>query len=320
MTIFKNQCARGALMIHPESFDFNPETAETNPFQHPIDKDRVELLKELSLEVRTAFVRFGYHGMKVLFIPDTKIPPKPDALFPNNWISTHPDGTLALYPMMALNRRPERRIDIIDQIRENFEITRVLDFSYLELEGKYLEGTGSLVFDHLNNVAYACLSPRTHREAVEIATEQLGYKPIIFEAFDRNGIPVFHTNMMLSIGPGYAVICSEAIKNEQERGQVLTHLKDDGFEIIEISMEQMDQFAGNIICVEGMWNDDGRMIAMSWTAYYAFTDEQKSKLRKYGILKRMDAAHVEKYGGGGVRCLIAEIFPKRIYRLRSYEL
>ncbi|MCB9245697.1 MAG: amidinotransferase [Flavobacteriales bacterium] len=302
-------------MIQPVCFDFNPQTAATNPFQHPVDIDRKKLEKEIYLEFRTVYVRVQYQGVKMLYLPDTEIPPKPDALFSNNWVSTHRDGTMVLYPMMAPNRRPERRLDVIDKMREGFEITRVIDLSYLEHEGKFLEGTGSLVFDHVNKFVYACLSPRTHPEAVRLAAEHLKHEPVIFNAFDRNHRPIYHTNMMLSIGPGYAVICADAITDLYERRTVLDALTEGGFEIIEISLEQMERFAANIICTGGLWNNDGRMIAMSWTAYDSFTDEQKAKLRKYGVLKRMDIPLIEKYGGGGVRCLITEIFPTTIYRM-----
>ena len=245
------------------------------------------------------------HG-KIRVVEDTDLPRKPDAIFPNNWVSFHEDGTVVLYPMCAENRRSERRMEIIEALGTEFRIEKIVDLSHFENEGRFLEGTGSIMFDHENKIAYACLSPRTDAALFDEVSQTLGYTPISFRAVDAKGRAIYHTNVMMCIGVGFAVICLESIENAEEKETVVESLKRSGLEIIDISFEQMNKFAGNMLEVSGK---NGKVfLVQSQRAFDSLRKEQIAVLEKYCELLPIPIPTIETIGGGSARCMMAEIF------------
>ncbi|MBS1735316.1 MAG: amidinotransferase [Bacteroidetes bacterium] len=300
------QASDSILLIRPATFSFNRETAISNAFQIDIDASE-DSLKLRKLHEFDAMVNaLELKGVKVIVIEDTVFPPKPDAVFPNNWATFHSDGTVILYPMCAANRRTERRPDIIEFLSKDFEIKKVLDFSKNENEGKYLEGTGSIIFDQVHKIGYACLSPRTNKSLFLEVCKYLNYTPVYFYAHDANGKEIYHTNVMMCIGEKFAAICLESITNMAEREKVKKSLTETGHIIIEISFSQMKNFAGNMLEVR---SKSGRnILALSMSAYNALTYEQKTLIEKYCELVPLSIDTIETIGGGSARCMIAEIF------------
>lgn len=298
------QCTNTLLMIRPASFGYNPQTAETNAFQSTdkISNAQQQALHEFNLAVKT----ISDKGINLIVIDDTNLPVKPDAIFPNNWIYMHSDGRVFLFPMCAPNRRMERREDIIVTLGEKFFVKELCSFAKYELGGSYLEGTGSVVFDHVSKIAYACVSPRTHLKILNEFAKNIGYKVISFTATDTKGAEIYHTNVMMSIGKKIAVICSDSITNEQEKKQVIESLNASGRSIINITLEQMNHFAGNVLEVENK-NGESLMI-LSQQAMNAFTDDQISELRKHTTLLPIQIPTIETLGGGSARCMLAEVF------------
>jgi hypothetical protein len=292
-------------MIRPRAFGPNPETAASNAFQtatYCAATDRARAGAEFE-DLAEALNRAG---VGTLVFEDTPAPAKPDAVFPNNWVSFHDDGTVVLYPMAAANRRAERRLDIIHDlsVRHGLQIRRVVDLSPLEREGLYLEGTGSLVLDHPHRVAYAALSVRTCRGALEEFSHRMQFECVPFTTSDLQGRPIYHTNVLMSIGVGFAVVCVEAIAAAHERQEVLRRLRASGRRVIEITLAQLTAFAANILELSG----DGPVIAMSAAARRAFTPEQLDTLAEAAPLLVVPLATIEAAGGGSVRCMLAEIF------------
>jgi hypothetical protein len=230
---------------------------------------------------------------------------KPDSIFPNNWISFHEDGTVVLYPMMAPSRRRERRPDIMEKITRDFKVSQVIDFTPEELNGKFLEGTGSLVFDHPNKMVYACHSPRTHPELVQQLSTRLGYNPIMFDAVDEAGKPIYHTNVLMSVGKKFALICLDAIKKETDQDIVLDNLAGTDHKIIAISYAQMRAFAGNVLEVQN--RDGDPIVLMSETAFQSFLPGQINAISEFADILPIKIDAIEKYGGGSVRCMVAGI-------------
>jgi hypothetical protein len=242
---------------------------------------------------------------------DTASPVKPDAVFPNNWVSFHPDGTVVLYPMLAPNRRAERREELVAQVtREGaFRISRTVDLSYREEQGKFLEGTGSMVLDRAWRVAYACLSPRTDLDVLGEFAQQLDYELVTFEAFDAAGSAVYHTNVVMAVGARLAVVCGEAIAQADHRAAVLAKLHATGHEVIDISLRQMHDFGANLLELAPPM---GSVITLSTTAWQAFSAAQRRVLEAHGAIVAVEIQTIERFGGGGVRCMLAEIhLPKR---------
>lgn len=300
------QTTSNILLVKPSNFGFNTQTASSNAFQKKI-KDISSTTSDMALAEFDAFVKkLSKHGINPMVIEDSAIPIKPDAIFPNNWISMHEDGKIILYPMCAPNRRLERRKEIVDKLKELFIVNEVIDLSSHEDECRFLEGTGSIIFDHTNKTAYACISPRTNETLFKEVCEKLNYSPIIFHSFDENGILVYHTNVMMCIGKGFAIICLETIKVSSEREQVINSLKESGHEIIEISLSQMKNFAGNMLALEN--NEGQNFIAMSKSAFDTLNNDQKISLEKYATLLPLPINTIETIGGGSARCMIAEIF------------
>jgi len=291
-------------MIRPVNFDFNEETAASNTFQNR-DKETKDVNNKAQQEFDQMVDILRSNGVDVTVIDDTLEPYTPDSIFPNNWVSFHADGSVFLYPMQAENRRLERREDVIAKLEDNFGVKHIIDLSRFETEDKFLEGTGSMVLDRGNKIAYACLSPRTDREVINVFCEQTGYKAICFDAVDQKGKAIYHTNVLMCIGSGFAVICLDSIPNPHERIIVTESLKTSGKEIIAISFEQMNRFAGNMLEIKNQFGES--LIMMSKSAFDSLLHEQKTALEKYGRLIYSDIHTIETNGGGSARCMMAEV-------------
>ena len=296
------------LMIEPVAFGFNHQTAENNYFQQPTGASTVQ--EEALREFRQMTALLQSKGMNLIVVRDTPEPHTPDSIFPNNWVSFHEDGNVVLYPMFAENRRSERRSDILKRIEEEgFTIRNIIDYSPFETQGVFLEGTGSMTLDRVNRTAYACLSERTHQSLFLQFCEELRFTPCYFSANHTvagKRLPIYHTNVMMSIGDRYAVICLDSIDDATEKQTVIRSLRDTGKEIIEITETQMNHFAGNMLQVE---NRKGEKIAtMSETAYQSLTAKQIEQLSAFNEIVSIPVPVSEKAGGGSVRCMLAEIF------------
>jgi hypothetical protein len=306
----ERQSAGAVLMVRPASFGCNPQTAASNAFQALAGTSELASQAAVLEEFHGLSEALARAGVAVLIAPDSDQPPKPDAIFPNNWVSFHHDGTVALYPMLALNRRWERREEVLEQVvREGgFRVARTVDLSHRESEDKYLEGTGSMVLDRVHRVAYAGISPRTDLDVLGEFAQQLDYDLMTFDAVDAGGRAVYHTNVLMAIGTGFAVVCGDSIAPEQ-RSAVLSKLRATGHEVIDITLQQMTQFAGNVLELAG---PRGNLIALSTTALRSFSPQQRRILEAHGALIPAEIPTIERIGGGGVRCMLAEIhLPKR---------
>jgi hypothetical protein len=312
----RQQCADAVLMIRPAAFAFNPDTARTNTFQQATALSGPDAAGEVARAARAEFERLARalagEGVSVAAVDDTAEPAKPDAIFPNNWLSFHADGTLVLYPMESPSRRPERRQEVIEQVTRQlgFKVTRRLDLTHFEAEGMFLEGTGSLVLDHTQRVAYACASPRTHPHLVAEWARQMRYEPLVFNAANPAGVPLYHTNVLLFIGARAAVVGSEAIA-AADRRRVLERLRASGREVIEIGQGQIAQFAANLLEL-GTWDEalgDSRVLVMSEAARRALGVEVFARLSGCtDTVLAVPVPTVERLGGGSVRCMLAEVF------------
>lgn len=298
------QSTPNILMIRPKQFGFNAETAESNSFQSILKVSDAQ--QQALLEFDNAVEQLKTSGINVVVVDDTADPIKPDAIFPNNWISMHADGNVRLYPMATPNRQTEVRFDIIETLEKTFQIKTVIDIRANASESQYLEGTGSIVFDHLNKIAYACRSIRTDQTLFYLVCKQLNYQPILFDAVDQNHHAIYHTNVMLAIGTKFAVICSQSLTDKNQRQQVVESLSKTGHHVIEITFEQMNLFAANLLEVQAQTGES--KIILSQTAFNSFTETQKSVLSKYGQLLPIPINTIETIGGGSARCMMAEIF------------
>lgn len=294
------------LMIRPAAFGFNEETATNNFFQHNLPDADGQLRQAATAEFDAMVQLLRDHGIDVQVIEDTAQPPKPDAIFPNNWLSTSPAGVISVFPMYAPNRRLEKREDILQWMAKEFYVNDVQDWSEYEVEGRFLEGTGSMVIDHDNKMIYASASERTNVSVLEKYAAANQYQAIVFLATDINGRPVYHTNVVMSLGDEFAVLCEEAIDEEWELIAVRQLLESTGKAIIPITREQMHAFAGNMLQVQ---NKDGeKFLIMSQAAFDSLRKEQKSMLEAYSTLLPVSIPTIEKVEGGSVRCMMAEIF------------
>lgn len=302
-------------MVRPHSFRKNEETATNNHYQRDIAQASPEEIIERAREEFDGFVdQLKAAGIEVVVFDEAEPHETPDALFPNNWISTHADGTVALYPMFAPNRRTERREDVplVLEHQFGFDVRQIIDFTEFESHNKFLEGTGSIVLDRINRKAYAALSDRTDARALEHFCDQLDFEPVAFQAFqtvDNQRLPIYHTNVMMSIGSGYAVVCLDCIDSDDERKQVVDAIAQDGLELIAITEEQVNQFAGNMLELTG---DEGPVLVMSASAYQSLVPGQIEKLQQHTTLLHAPLPTIETCGGGSARCMIAEIhLPKQ---------
>jgi len=295
------------VMIRPKHFSYNKQTAASNAFQNEAKTNELAQIEQQALkEFDDLANKLKAEGVNVLVYDDTDQPIKSDAVFPNNWFSTHNNGTICLYPMFAENRRTERRTDIVEDLKLKFHYKTVEDFSYFEIADQFLEGTGSLILDRSNKLMYACLSPRTDKEAVETVAHKLGYQPVVFNSVDSNGKAIYHTNVMMSLAEEFVVICLASVPNEKEKQQLLNHFADTGKAVIDISFEQMNKMAGNVIQLQSTTGE--KIEVMSATALNAFTDEQLTQILMTNKIVHSDISTIEKYGGGSARCMIAEVF------------
>lgn len=299
------QTTSTVFMVKPVRFGFNPQTAQSNAFQK---KEGYGIqVQEAALREFLAYATLlRANGISIALAEDTQEPRTPDSIFPNNWFSTHEDGTLVLYPMAAPNRREERKGHFLEIIKKNFKVTRTVDLTHYEEEGLFLEGTGSMILDRENKIVYACRSPRTDMKVLDDFCTQLGYTPVTFESVDRNGQQIYHTNVMMCVGTAYAIVCLESIADPQERQNVVTSLEKSGKKIIEITFDQVNKFAGNMLELR---NGEGKkFLVMSATARKSLTSEQNRELSKTYRLLSPQLETIETNGGGSARCMLAEIF------------
>jgi len=304
------QSTNSVLMIRPSRFYPNPETAADNAFQRNADGDSKALTLMARKEFDAAVQTLRTAGVNVHVFEDTAEPEKPDAVFPNNWISTHHDGRIALFPMYSALRRPERRQDIIEELGKHYRVTKVIDYSPFEDQGCCLEGTGSLVFDHLKKIAYVSLSNRSNLNLIHRFAEDFSYEPIVFTSIGSDGQPIYHTNVMMCIGTVFAMIGLEMIPNQAERLQVRAHLEKAGKEIVELSADQIGDFAGNAIELHNRGGE--KLLVLSSRAGRALTEDQHERLSRYARLVTLELPTIE-LGGGSARCMIATIhLPPRL--------
>lgn len=303
----RNQATSHILMIRPVRFGFNEQTAASNAFQDvKLAAQTKDLAQEDAQREFDEMVRqLQAAGVEVIVVEDTPEPHTPDSIFPNNWISFHNNGTVITYPMQAENRRLERVEDIITKLGEQYYINRRVDLTYFENEGKFLEGTGSMVLDRKFKIAYACLSPRTHEDVLKEFSVQMNYDIVTFNAVDESGKAIYHTNVLMCIGDLFAVICLQAIPDLDERYKVRQHLEQSGKRIVEITLDQMKHFAGNMLQVKTKKGNS--LLVMSTQAYESLTHKQIDILDDYSTLIHFDLSMIEGNGGGSARCMMAEV-------------
>jgi hypothetical protein len=305
------QLTKNIMMIRPANFGFNAETAVNNTFQKSDANTDPKSLKEIAKQEFDNMVAIlRSEGIQVFVVDDTELPIKPDAVFPNNWISFHSNGAIITYPMFATNRRIERREDIIDKIGENFKVTNRYSFEFYENESEplFLEGTGSMILDRQNQIVYACMSPRTDATLLDKYNVLMGTQSCVFKATDKHGQEIYHTNVMMALGEDFVVICMECIADEESRKKLDRMFEKTDKEVIEISFEQVEAFAGNMLEVIG--NNNKRYLCMSQTAFDSLSTVQKEKLSAKTALLPIPIPNIERYGGGSVRCMMAEVFLK----------
>lgn len=295
------------LMVRPAHFGFNEQTASNNAFQ--VNDGRLtpkEISQRAVAEFDTFVKTLQSVGVEIIVVEDTDQPIKFDAVFPNNWVSFHEDGTVITYPMFSENRRLERREDIIDRLFQQYHFKNRIHLEPAENDDKFLEGTGSMILDRVHKVVYACLSPRTNEEVLKEFCLKTGYTPVIFHSIDGKGQDIYHTNVMMALGETLAVICLDTIKDVEERKAVEESLKATGKTIIPITLKQMNAFAGNMLQVRNKWGDT--LLVMSQQALDSLTPEQVKRLNNHTNIVCSPLSIIEKYGGGSARCMMAEVF------------
>src|SRR5437899_4125478 len=303
------QSANSVLMIRPARFYPNPETATDNAFQRNAEHGSGALTLVARKEFDATVQTLRAAGVNVNVYEDTDEPEKPDAVFPNNWISTHHDGRIALFPMCSALRRRERRQDIVEELRKHYRVTELIDYSAFEDEGCCLEGTGSLVLDYLNKIAYVSLSNRSNPKVIQRFADDFSYEPVTFTSIGSNGQPIYHTNVMMCIATAFAMVGLQMIPNKAERHEVRARLERTGREIVDLSADQIANFAGNAI---ELHNKDGeKLLVLSSRAARALTEDQRQRLRRYARLIPLDLRTIE-LGGGSARCMMATIHLPRL--------
>lgn len=301
------QSTNSILMVRPAAFGHNAETADSNAFQHASTQEEQDLQQLALAEFNATVSMLRANGVRLHLVDDTLSSIKPDAIFPNNWISTHEDGSVILYPMMAESRRTERRRDILDELERYYQVRKVVDLSRYEQEGRFLEGTGSMVLDRINGVIYACRSPRTDERVLKEVARMLDYRCVVFDAVDASGKPLYHTNILLCIGTRFAVLGDFAIPDAQERERVMTSLSGGGRRIVKLRPDQLGQFAGNMLEIQGRES----LLAMSSRAYYSLSDAQLDLIELWVSPVHVPIQTIEDIGGGSLRCMLAEVFLPR---------
>ncbi|PKV76137.1 citrulline utilization hydrolase CtlX [Pontibacter ramchanderi] len=301
------------LMIEPTGFAYNPEAAETNSFQRELQDFTLAQVQDIALlEFKNAVAELRKLGVEVITMRDPENSGTPDSVFPNNWFSSHAEGQLVTYPMASVSRRNERRKEVLERVKHACQCDEHIALEFFEDEKSpvYLEGTGSLVLDRVNKIAYAAVSPRTSLVALQHFCDKLGYEAVTFEAYGPAGELIYHTNVMMCVGDTFAVVALDTV-DEQDREKLYTSLHGSGKEIIEISKEQTYQhFAGNMLQLENKQGE--RILVMSKAAYESLTPEQLEHLKAHNEhLLYLPIHMIEKAGGGSIRCMIAELFRKR---------
>lgn len=292
------------LMIRPVHFGYNAATAVNNAFQVKNDDTDVQ---QKALEEFDNFVSLLLQkGVDVTVVEDTPEPHTPDSVFPNNWISFHEDGTVVLYPMFAENRRAERKQHVLDTIRKKFSQQSFTDLTPYEQSNLFLEGTGSMVLDRENKIAYACLSPRTSQKVLSDFGAKMGYRIVAFDAVDEKGFPIYHTNVMMCVADRYVVVCTDCIPDKGQRQLLTDALSATGKEIVPVSYVQVNQFAGNMLQVKT--KTGAPLLIMSSQAWESLSGEQQQKLLGFNEVVHAPLYTIEKNGGGSARCMMAEIF------------
>ena len=297
-----NSLTHTLLMIRPAHFGYNVQTAVNNLFQQKSDNETV-VQKNAQAEFDHFVSVLRNNKVNVLVVEDSAEPHTPDSIFPNNWVSFH-HGTIVLYPMFAVNRRWERGKNVLDKI--NYTVNATIDFTDFEKEHRYLEGTGSILLDRKNTIAYACLSERTHKDLFLHFCHTMAYTPITFTATDNNGKEIYHTNVMMCIGETFGVVCLASIKSSIEQKLIRQAFNSTQKELIEISVDQMNHFAGNMLQIKN--TDEEKLIVMSLQAFNSLSENQKQQLAKHGKLVHASLETIETNGGGSARCMMAEVF------------
>ncbi len=282
-------------------------TAESNLFQGRTSATPMEQQQAAMREFDALADALRVAGITVVAVDDMPEPHTPDSIFPNNWVSFHADGRVVLYPMEAANRRTERRTDIIDTLIDDFgfQVSEVLDMTEHEDSGHFLEGTGSMVLDRANKIAYACLSSRTQLDPLGDFAQRMGYEVVAFDAVDRDGIPIYHTNVLMNVGESVAVICDAAITRDDQRQAVLARLEESGHSVVNLNYDQLDAFAGNMLELRS--KEGVRVIAMSDRAWQSLHEDQRASLLANGEIVTSNINNIENSAGGSVRCMLAEI-------------
>ena len=307
--MMKKQLTNTVLMVRPVRFRMNEETVVNNYFQEEMDLKNEEINRQAQQEFDALVHKLRIVGVKVIVVDDIYEQNTPDSVFPNNWITFHQNGDVAIYPMFAENRRRERREDIFDKVEaEGFLIENVYDYTEAEKENVFLEGTGAMILDRVNRKAYCALSPRADEDLFIEFCEDFEYTPVIFSAYqqvDNKQVPIYHTNVMMALGEDFAIVCLDTITDKSERKNVLHHLKEDHKEIISITAEQMYQYAGNMLQVQGT---DRSYLVMSDAAYNSLTAAQRQAIEKHCPIIHSNLETIETCGGGSARCMMAEVF------------
>ena len=295
------------LMVRPKAFGYNSETAESNAFQSfDNEVDTEEVKRKALAEFDRMVEKLRQHGIQVVVAEDSEEPEKPDAIFPNNWFSTQVGGTLYTFPMQSVTRRAELRPGILDMIGEKFSVNAMFDFSDKAESEKFLEGTGSMILDRIHKICYACLSPRTHEALLRDWCKISGYAPVIFNAVDGDNQAIYHTNVMMGLGEKYTVICLETVTNPSQRRMLIESFRNTDKDINEISIDQMNAFAGNVLEISNLAGQS--FLAMSSRAKSALNEDQIKRIERHSKILDFEIPTIERYGGGSVRCMIAELF------------
>lgn len=303
----ESQLASTVLMIRPARFESNPMTAGSNRFQGKSTATPAEQQKEALREFDALVDTLRTTGIAVIVVDDSPEPHTPDSIFPNNWVSFHADGRVVLYPMEAPNRRSERRTEIVEQLDSDFgfQVAEIVDLTAHEENGHYLEGTGSMVLDRSNRVAYACLSSRTQLDPLGDFAQRMDYDVVSFDAVDNDGVPIYHTNVLMNIGEAVAVICEEAIPRNEQREAVMARLRDTGHDIVSLTYDQLHAFAGNMLELRNSQGE--RVLAMSDRAWKSLSAAQREVLQANGKILTSPIDNIENSAGGSIRCMLAEV-------------
>lgn len=301
-----SQAPSSVLMVRPKSFGFNSLTASTNAFQKSSIEDAELIQRKALLEFDAMVGLLQANEIEILVVEDSAEPEKPDAIFPNNWISFHHNGSVVLYPMLAENRRTERTNPVLDRVKQIYSVGQIMDLTFYEHQNKFLEGTGSVVFDYVNKIAYASRSPRTNEFILTDLIGKLGFNSVVFDAVDEQGQPVYHTNVLMGIGTEFAIICLDAIHQENDQDMLLESFATTGHKVIAISYAQMKLFAGNMMEVKSKSGE--AFVLLSQQAFHSLLPGQLDALCKFVEPIPLRIPTIEMYGGGSVRCMVAGIF------------